>query len=205
MDNHNNVMVQMEEGVQPFNVAQVDKAPTPHPQDRGPPTYYKGSLQYNDEPESQESLTTKNKSDSETAQPQRNDQALEQEKKKAQAERKTTKKKPTESDRKTLSTGGRERQYSIIRDNWLGQYYAAELIIEEGMQKAHLYKKAKKRNYHPVWYDPKDTSDPPRSKAQLTKPKGWLPWTIQYDQDKSWNLIPPMVNKLSQLEHSLIK
>ena len=102
-------------------------------------------------------------------------------------------------------TGGRDRLFAIVKDQILSQYHAAQLIQDDGIQKAHLYKRAKRGKYHPVWFDPKDISDPPKSKAQLSKPQGWEPWTVIPEQDDTWEIIKPIANDLKALDHKLIK
>jgi hypothetical protein len=103
-----------------------------------------------------------------------------------------------------VTRGRKERLFAIIQDKVLEQHHEIELIEEDGIQKAHLYKKAKRGQYHPVWFDPHDLSDPPKSKSQPSRPKGWEPWTVIPEQDESWEIIKPITKNLKLLDHSLI-
>lgn len=89
----------------------------------------------------------------------------------------------------------------------MGQNYACELLQESPEQEAsevHLYAKAKKGTFQPIWFDPEDLADPPRSKAAPSQPKDWKPWIQPLDD--SWKLL--LVNtegKLSDLKrHKLL-
>ena len=92
-----------------------------------------------------------------------------------------------------------------------GENYAAqrvntdpELEEEETDEKSvHLLAKAKKGQYHPIWYDPEDLmSDPPKSKAVKYCPKGWKPWVVPVGQ--GWELIQGPTSTLKELSLQLI-
>ena len=176
----------------PFSVETCEMAPTEEPKDRQPPQYLNG-LRYDpkrkiaEEPEKKKS---------------HNLRQTEQRKK----EEKTTppNKKESKPQSHNLKTKGREDlRYAIIQDCALGQYYVAKIIQSDGEQKAHLHQKAKKGQYHPIWYDPNDITDPPRSKSQPSQPKGWEPWLVM--PDATWKIIEPVTNQLKLLDLSLVK
>ena len=207
-DSHNTVFVDIDGKIEPYNVQQVDTAPTANPLSRQPPTYENGRLEYQPltapevEAAKPASPQTKKRTRSEYESDAKTDPKTPE---RLAAPEKTVPEPKSLPNAKIVSTRGRERLFSIIQDTYMGQNYAAELFEEDGTLHAHLFKKAKKGKYQPIWYDPTDLSDPPLSKSASKAPTDWLRWTVSPQQDTSWQLIPPTVNKLSKLKHSLVK
>ena len=214
-DNHNNVMVEIEGQTQPFNVRDVEEAPVPDPITRKPPAYSNG-LEY--APTNPQDTTSESPTEEDILESQKDDPKLQshpqkEKPKSASNNNNTTEPTPnmTESsifpskENKHItdhvqkhSSGGRKRAYSVILDTALGQKYVCELVQEDDTQKAHLYAKAKKGKYQPIWYNPLDLSDPPESKARLSKPgPDWKPWIVVVDE--SWPLIHSTQTSISKL------
>jgi hypothetical protein len=201
-DSHNNVLVDMDGTEEKFSVETCEKAHTLNPKDRFPPQYKQG-LRYDplEQPNQEEQASEENKE-----QGSRHAQSLRSNKRKQETNKNPKKKMKSESKKQQPAmTRGREKLFAIIKDQILSQYHAAQLIQEEGIQKAHLYMKAKRGKYHPVWFDPKDLSDPPKSKSQPSKPKGWEPWIVIPEQDETWKIVQPITTNLKSLDHKLIK
>lgn len=203
-DAYNNILVDVDGEHMKFNIQQVEPAPTLIPVVRKPPTYKGGSLIYQPEieeeagqrpttPKAPQSRTRAQKSQKASA--------------KARNEEKKAKKALSSPRSKTEGRNSHHKQFSIVRDTVMGQNYACELLQESPEQEAsevHLYAKAKKGTFQPIWFDPEDLADPPRSKAAPSQPKDWKPWIQPLDD--SWKLL--LVNtegKLSDLKrHKLL-
>jgi hypothetical protein len=191
-DNHNNVMVEIEGQTQPFNVRDVEEAPVPDPITRNPPAYSNG-LEYaptNPQDTKSESPSKSVSTNNNTTEPTPN---------MTESPIFPAKENKNITDHvQKHSSGGRKRAYSVILDTALGQKYACELVQEDDTLKAHLYAKAKKGKYQPIWYNPLDLSDPPESKARLSKPgPDWKPWIVVVDE--SWPLIHSTQTSISKL------
>lgn len=194
IDNHNNVFVRIDGREDRFSVEFCEPAHTKEPKSRLPPQYLDG-LRYDPKDPEQDPVTI----------PEEKTYNLRQKREKIVSQETKPDKRKKKLPQSSVTRGRKERLFAIIQDKVLGQHYATELTEEDGIQKAHLYKKAKKGQYHPVWFDPQDLSDPPKSKSQPSRPKGWEPWTVIPEQDESWEIIKPIAKNLKLLDHSLIK
>jgi outer membrane biosynthesis protein TonB len=214
-DAHNNITVDVDGTPMPFNIQQVEPAPTLIPVVRRPPTYKGGSLEY--QPEMEEEIdhkkpTTPPKTRSKAKESQH--PASQKAKHMDRKEKHSSTPEVQQSNKTTpspqSSTGGRKshhRQFSIIRDTVMGQNYACEILQGTAMNEVsevHLYAKAKKGNFQPIWYDPEDLlSDPPRSKACPTCPEGWSPWLQPIEE--GWKILIDPETTLSKLKrHKLL-
>jgi hypothetical protein len=218
-------MVEIEGQTQPFNVRDVEEAPTPNPITRNPPAYSNGlgyytptvikdgdsqdtSLESPARGKELEKQQDESKPQPNPQQPEKQTPISNNNNTTDSLEPKTNmfeSTKPPVTENKQITTlvqkhgsGGRKKAYSVILDTTLGQKYVCELIQEDDTLKAHLYAKAKKGKYQPIWYNPLDLSDPPESKARPSKPgPDWKPWIVVVDE--SWPLIHSTQTSISKL------
>ena len=209
-DNFNNIWVNIEGVETKFNIEQVSPAPSLRPVKREPPQYKDGSLDYfppipevevEEEPEEAPSVS-----------PLPSDENKEEH---IQSEQQSN---PQLEGTIANLAGGREsssssnrkqtpQSFYLVRDTVIGENYAAKLMPpddeEQSLMQLHLYAKAKKGTYHPIWYDPADfDADPPTSKASLQRPKGWEPWVITIGD--GWEMLQGPFQKVQQIKHNLI-
>jgi hypothetical protein len=190
-DSHNNVLVNIDGTEEKFSVETCDQAHTMNPKNRLPPQYKQG-LKYDPPQQTNDEDQPHNLDDNGEAEKK---YALRSNKRKRYSEEKEEK----PPKKKTKQSESKKQQPAMTRGR------DRLLIQDDGIQKAHLYKRAKRGKYHPVWFDPKDISDPPKSKAQPSKPQGWEPWTVIPEHDDTWEIIKPIANNLKALDHKLIK
>jgi hypothetical protein len=197
VDPHNTIWVDVDGVETDFNVSFASPAPTPLPLDRRPPDYADDSLEYSPKENRIQTRSQIREEQGPNPAPEKQSKIS----KSLEQKINQTAQKETDPSKPTTSKGKKTRQFTIVLDKSMGQHYAGE-ILQDGT--VHLYKKAKKGQYHPTWYSPKDLQDPPKSKSTPSRPKGYEKWVINPQDDDTWSLIPPTVAKMSQLKHNLI-
>ena len=213
IDNHNNIFVLIDGEEHRFSVESTDKAYTNDPLKRLPPQYLQGykydppAINSEEEktdsreernPQQQKPLHRKRKEPEENKKDFETKHEVKKQTKKQKVQNKPVSPQPTDL------TGGREGKFAIVQDCALGHHYVGKILFEDGIEKVHLHKKAKGGKFHPIWFDPSDESDPPRSRSQPHKPKGWSPWLVVPYTDTTWKLLEPPKPNVKELDLKLL-